>query len=976
MSRFAVAEWDYTASADYEMTLAKGDIITIIETHNDDWWEGFIGDRMGFFPANRTRLLPEGFNPHSIQDPHEHSHYRSPPIPDSDPTTPVEETNPFRSGVLNSVGPNKSDQFPVDTRAQLLPVHDQLADATTNIHQPRPYQTDNDQSPLNAQLLDDSHVPQREYLHSEAQFHRGNDSYETVLPSFESDMGQPTSPLTLEPRQSSPATFTPACNETELAASDEDVHTPVLRIRNRHPHQKTVPLDTESHSPFLTDREAKQIREQQRHSIASIDTDRELTNALSSSSEMLARPRSNIDPYSFGSKQMQTLFPVPETSEGQLIDFSEMSQDFEGLNLSTAAYAVEKRRAGSGGRIDVAEEEFKEREDFLDEDEKSALESLPEGWQHAYDDDGTVYYFNETTGESTWEHPTSRSGSGEQEDLQSIILNEDNHETTVSSGSTVGLTEQEAAQLEYKNLPASWIREQSAAQVKYKVVGSTSAKTMDNWKVYWIVLASGFIVIYPYNSQHLAREKPISKKELPSHTGKHSDSKTSSPLGIFDLASCMVQPGTKAETKRKHVFLVTTTEQSQILFQMKDDKEFGRWLDTIMRDMVKRKEGQGSSDAIELLTKGSKSTDFKFHRTPRKGGHKHEGDSGKSQNKFKKTTTGSLTQTPGDAGSGSLLDEDSRSKKKYGGWFGAKGSKEKDRKRGKSSERQPIEVEPLDLDAVFGGYLTVPPDDDIPAIVRACIQEVDKRGLTSVGIYRLSGPASTIQRLRSAYNHHDPDIDLSKENDINVVTGLLKLYFRELKQPLLTYELYEEFIKASKIDDYDERMYTLKHLIECLPQAHYDTSAHLFSHLARVAYHSEENKMEASNLALIFSVGVLRSGHEDLSSMLNTGAHSKVVEAIIQHAGWFFDSGDESEGAQPEGEKVATLDDFGEEDSNPLATDINHEETLFNAAEHARKHDDKSNSPSHEIPEHFENGMEEENVDLKSIQNLSSVDVQ
>lgn len=147
----------------------------------------------------------------------------------------------------------------------------------------------------------------------------------------------------------------------------------------------------------------------------------------------------------------------------------------------------------------------------------------------------------------------------------------------------------------------------------------------------------------------------------------------------------------------------------------------------------------------------------------------------------------------------------------------------------------------------------------------------------------------------------EKEIDLSQEPDINVITGILKLYFRELKNPLFTFEYYDWFIDAARLPDYDERMFRLKSLIQVLPVANYKCLEFLARHMERVQAHSHVNKMEASNLALIFSVGLLRPKQQnDLSSIINTDHQSKVVETVIQHVDWFFDtdnSTDEEDGS-------------------------------------------------------------------------------
>lgn len=89
-------------------------------------------------------------------------------------------------------------------------------------------------------------------------------------------------------------------------------------------------------------------------------------------------------------------------------------------------------------------------------------------------------------------------------------------------------------------------------------------------------------------------------------------------------------------------------------------------------------------------------------------------------------------------------------------------------------------------------------------------------GIDSMGIYRLSGTTSRVQALKAALDRGGPfsihmnlladwlDVDavdiMSEEwsADINVVSGVLKLWFRELPEPLLTYGLYHQFIEAAR----------------------------------------------------------------------------------------------------------------------------------------------------------------------------------
>lgn len=90
-------------------------------------------------------------------------------------------------------------------------------------------------------------------------------------------------------------------------------------------------------------------------------------------------------------------------------------------------------------------------------------------------------------------------------------------------------------------------------------------------------------------------------------------------------------------------------------------------------------------------------------------------------------------------------------------------------------------------------------------------------------------------------------------------------------------------------------MYQIKSIIHSLPKPNYTVLEYLMRHLNLVASYSETNKMESSNLALIFSVGLLRSPQEDLSSIMQTDLQSKIIEAIIQQVDWFFEDEEDEE---------------------------------------------------------------------------------
>uniref|UniRef100_UPI00398F09C5 breakpoint cluster region protein isoform X2 n=1 Tax=Pristiophorus japonicus TaxID=55135 RepID=UPI00398F09C5 len=85
----------------------------------------------------------------------------------------------------------------------------------------------------------------------------------------------------------------------------------------------------------------------------------------------------------------------------------------------------------------------------------------------------------------------------------------------------------------------------------------------------------------------------------------------------------------------------------------------------------------------------------------------------------------------------------------------------------------------------------------VPYIVRQCVEEIERRGMEEIGIYRVSGVATDIQALKAAFDANNKDVSvMMSEMDVNAIAGTLKLYFRELPEPLFTDELYPNFAEG------------------------------------------------------------------------------------------------------------------------------------------------------------------------------------
>ncbi|XP_077372050.1 uncharacterized protein LOC144015691 [Festucalex cinctus] len=184
---------------------------------------------------------------------------------------------------------------------------------------------------------------------------------------------------------------------------------------------------------------------------------------------------------------------------------------------------------------------------------------------------------------------------------------------------------------------------------------------------------------------------------------------------------------------------------------------------------------------------------------------------------------------------------------------------------------------------------------DVPQVLRCCCQFVEEHGVVD-GIYRLSGVSSNIQKLRSEFESEGTP-DLSKEvylQDIHCVSSLCKAYFRELPNPLLTYQLYDKFAEAVAVQLEEERLVKIRDVLKDLPPPHYRTLEFLMCHLVKMASSSPETNMHARNLAIVWAPNLLRSKDIEVSGFNGTAAfmevrvQSIVVEFILTHVSQLF----------------------------------------------------------------------------------------
>lgn len=184
----------------------------------------------------------------------------------------------------------------------------------------------------------------------------------------------------------------------------------------------------------------------------------------------------------------------------------------------------------------------------------------------------------------------------------------------------------------------------------------------------------------------------------------------------------------------------------------------------------------------------------------------------------------------------------------------------------------------------------------VPIIVRKCIQEIDERGILVKGIYRVSGVKSRVEKLCQEFEQGGENVDLSDIHP-NVIANVLKLYLRQLPQPLFTFKLYPEFLRFAKnwpcnslAQPTSNVTEELKEIIYKLPKNYLLTVTMLMQHLKRVSSQDDINNMSPSNLGIVFGPTLLRTNDERscMFSLLDTVHQTRVIELIITWADEIF----------------------------------------------------------------------------------------
>ncbi|KAL6104592.1 arhgap21 [Pungitius sinensis] len=393
---------------------------------------------------------------------------------------------------------------------------------------------------------------------------------------------------------------------------------------------------------------------------------------------------------------------------------------------------------------------------------------------------------------------------------------------------------------------------------------------MRSWKPMYAVLEGHTLTLYK------------DRKDAVSHASTASDEE---PLRI-SIKACLIDIS-YSDTRRKNVLRLTTSD-CEYLCQAEGREDMLSWI-RVIQENSNPDEENATVTSQDLISRKIK--EYNMMSTPSSRSEPSPKSSRQSLS-IKQAFLGGKTEGKSHSPHSPKAGEDRRALRDDS-------SPPRDRAAWKIGiagiMRKPFEKK-TPAGVTFGVRLDdCPPAQSnrfVPLIVEVCCKVVEERGLEYTGIYRVPGNNAAISSMQEELNSKgmtDIDIEDDKWRDLNVISSLLKSFFRKLPEPLFTNEKYGDFIEASRTEDSVERLKELKRLIEELPDYHFETLKFLCTHLKKVSDNCEKNKMEPRNLAIVFGPTLVRTSEDNMTNMVNhMPDQCKIVENLIQQHDWFF----------------------------------------------------------------------------------------
>lgn len=452
-------------------------------------------------------------------------------------------------------------------------------------------------------------------------------------------------------------------------------------------------------------------------------------------------------------------------------------------------------------------------------------EYTQEKWIKHVDEQGRPYYYSADGSRSEWELPKYNISPQPGEVPKSRSLERKQPEPIV-------LTKWRHSTyvLDLNDKPS-----EKCGVLNVTKITENGKKVRKNWTSSWTVLQGSSLLF---------------AKGQGGSTSWKFGSNQSKPEFTVDLRGGTVEWASKDKSSKKHVIELKTRQGTELLIQSEIDSVISDWYRALTETINTHawesdeaiEEDMPESPGAEKQDKEKEHRDSKKSRAMKNSVSMDSSDQKKTRMKLKKF----LTRRP---------------------------------------TYQAVRDKGYIKDQVFGCSLTSlcqRENTSVPNFVKMCIDHVENTGLNIDGLYRVSGNLAVIQKLRFAVNHDEKvDLNDSKWEDIHVTTGALKMFFRELPEPLFSYGSFNDFVNAIKCSDYKQRVNSIKDLIKKLPKPNHDTMQILFKHLRRVVDHGEANRMTTQSVAIVFGPTLLRPETETGNIAVHMVYQNQIVELIL-----------------------------------------------------------------------------------------------
>ncbi|KAE8295285.1 Rho GTPase-activating protein 35 [Larimichthys crocea] len=176
----------------------------------------------------------------------------------------------------------------------------------------------------------------------------------------------------------------------------------------------------------------------------------------------------------------------------------------------------------------------------------------------------------------------------------------------------------------------------------------------------------------------------------------------------------------------------------------------------------------------------------------------------------------------------------------------------------------------------------------IPVFIEKCIRFIETTGLSTEGIYRVSGNKAEMESMQRQFDQ-DHNLDLvEKDFTINTVAGAMKAFFSELPEPLVPYSMQGELVEAFKINDREQRFQTMKDILRRFPKENYEVFKYVISHLNKVSQNNKLNLMTSENLSICFWPTLMRPDFTTMDALTATRTYQTIIESFIHQCSYFF----------------------------------------------------------------------------------------